>query len=102
MTAAMNGAVNVSTNDGWIVEFISHGNNGFVVPPVDYENMHVQDQDQYDLEQMYKILLDEVLPLYYDSSHTWRQIVQNGMRDVRFRFDSNRMAAEYYDLLYNG
>jgi starch phosphorylase len=102
MTAAMNGAVNVSTNDGWIVEFISHGNNGFVVPPQDYENMHVQDQDQYDLDELYRILSEEVLPLYYESPHTWRQIVQNGMRDVRFKFDSNRMAAEYYDLLYNG
>ena len=102
MTAAMNGAVNVSTNDGWIVEFINHGNNGFVVPPVDYENMHVHDQDDYDLNEMYRILQEEVLPLYYDAPHTWRQIVQNGMKDVRFRFDSNRMATEYYDLLYNG
>jgi starch phosphorylase len=102
MTAAMNGAVNVSTNDGWIVEFINHGNNGFIVPPVDYESMHVQDQDQYDLDEMYRILLEEVLPLYYDAPQTWREVVQNGMKDVRFRFDSNRMAAEYYDLLYNG
>jgi len=102
MTAAMNGAVNFSTNDGWIVEFINHGNNGFVVPPVDYENMHVQDQDQYDLDEVYRILNDEILPLYYESPDTWRQVVQNGMKDVRFKFDSNRMAAEYYDLLYNG
>jgi len=102
MTAAMNGAVNVSTNDGWIVEFINHGNNGFIVPPVDYENMHVQDQDQYDLDEMYRILEEEILPLYYDAPQTWREVVQNGMKDVRFRFDSNRMAAEYYDLLYNG
>lgn len=101
MTAAMNGAVNVSTNDGWIVEFIDHGNNGFVVPPADYEHMHVQDQDQYDLDQLYRILNHEILPLYYDEPDTWRQVVKNGMRDVRFQFDSNRMAHEYYDLLYN-
>ncbi len=101
MTAAMNGAVNCSTNDGWIVEFINHGNNGFVVPPVDYENMHVQEQDEYDLEQLYEILEKQVLPSYYDNPHTWRQIVKNGMRDVRFQFDSNRMANEYYELLYN-
>ena len=102
MTAAMNGAVNVSTNDGWIVEFVSHGNNGYVVPPVDYENMHVQDQDQYDLDQVYKLLNEEILPTYYEAPDTWREIVQNGMQDVRFKFDSNRMAQEYYDLLYNG
>ena len=31
---------------------------------------------------------------------TWRQIAKNGMRDVRFQFDSGRMAHEYYELLY--
>ena len=100
MTAAMNGAVNCSTNDGWIVEFINHGNNGFVVPPKDYENMHVHEQDEYDLNQLYEILEKQVLPAYYNHPDTWRQIVQNGMRDVRFQFDSNRMANEYYELLY--
>ena len=100
MTASMNGAVNFSTNDGWIVEFINHGNNGFVVPPLDYENMHVQDQDQYDLDQLYKILYEEILPLYYDQQHTWREVVKNSMKDVRFKFNSNRMAHEYYELLY--
>jgi starch phosphorylase len=101
MTAAMNGAVNFSTNDGWIVEFIDHGNNGFVVPPVEYEKMNVHDQDQYDLDQIYDILDNQILPAFYDAKDTWRQIVKNGMRDVRFQFDSNRMANEYYELLYN-
>ncbi len=30
----------------------------------------------------------------------WRQIAKNGQRDVRLRFESGRMAAEYYDKLY--
>lgn len=101
MTAAMNGAVNFSTDDGWIPEFISHGNNGFVVQKADYENMSVQEQDQYDLDKLYDILLKEILPLYYDNYDTWRQIAKNGMRDVRFEFESARMATEYYNLLYN-
>ena len=101
MTAAMNGAVNFSTNDGWIVEFIDHGNNGFVVPPADYEHMNVHEQDEYDLHRMYDILEQQILPAYYEAPDTWRQIVQNGMRDVRFRFESNRMAHEYYELMYN-
>ena len=101
MTAAMNGAVNFSTDDGWIPEFINHGNNGFVVAQADYENMNVHEQDEYDLDQLYKILEDEILPLYYEDHNTWRQIVKNGMRDVRFQFDSNRMADEYYDKLYS-
>ncbi len=100
MTAAMNGSVNFSTNDGWIPEFINHGNNGFVVPMADYNNMTVQQQDQYDLDKVYDLLENEVLPLYYDNYDTWRQVAKNGMRDVRFRFESGRMAAEYYDLLY--
>ena len=100
MTAAMNGAVNFSTDDGWIPEFIDHGNNGFVVPKADYATMNVQEQDQYDLNKLYEILLNEILPLYYDHYETWRQIAKNGMRDVRFQFESARMASEYYDLLY--
>ncbi|MEJ8843147.1 alpha-glucan family phosphorylase [Lacibacter sp. H375] len=101
MTAAMNGAVNFSTFDGWICEFANHGNNSFIVPPVDYTAMHVHEQDQYDLDQMYEILERQILPLYYDNFPVWRQITQNGMRDVRFQFDSNRMAHEYYELMYN-
>ncbi len=100
MTAAMNGAVNCSTNDGWICEFINHGNNGFVVPPIDYENVSVHEQDEYDLNKLYEILENQILPLYYDNHDVWRQIVKNGMRDVRFQFDSNRMAQEYYEILY--
>ncbi|HEX4958282.1 MAG TPA: alpha-glucan family phosphorylase [Lacibacter sp.] len=100
MTAAMNGAVNFSTFDGWICEFANHGNNSFIVPPIDYTSVHVTEQDQYDLEQVYEVLEKQILPLYYDNYNVWRQITQNGMKDVRFQFDSNRMAAEYYELLY--
>jgi len=100
MTAAMNGAVNFSTDDGWIPEFINHGHNGFVVPKADYANMNTQQQDEYDLNKLYEILEKEILPLYYDNYDTWRQVTKNGMRDVRFQFDSNRMANEYYELLY--
>lgn len=101
MTAAMNGAVNFSTDDGWIPEFVNHGNNGFVVPKGDYANMNTHEQDEYDLNMMYKILQEQILPLYYQNRDTWRQVVKNGMRDVRYQFESNRMAHEYYELLYN-
>lgn len=100
MTASMNGAVNFSTDDGWIPEFINHGNNGFVVPKADYDRLSVQEQDQYDLDKLYEILEKQILPLYYNDRDTWRQITKNGMRDVRFQFESNRMAHEYYELLY--
>ncbi len=101
MTAAMNGAVNFSTDDGWIPEFVNHGNNGFVIPKADYANMNVHQQDEYDLDKLYEILTKQILPLYYDNRDTWRQVTKNGMRDVRVQFDSNRMAHEYYENLYN-
>ncbi|HRI24011.1 MAG TPA: alpha-glucan family phosphorylase [Ferruginibacter sp.] len=100
MTAAMNGSVNCSTHDGWICEFINHGNNGFVVPPIDYESISVHEQDEYDLNKIYEILENQVLPLYYENRDVWRQIIKNGMRDVWWQFDSNRMAKEYYEILY--
>jgi starch phosphorylase len=100
MTAAMNGAVNFSTDDGWIPEFINNGKNGFVVPKADYLNMSVHEQDDYDLNCLYEILNNHVLPLYYDNHDGWREIIKAGMRDVRTQFDSNRMAREYYELLY--
>ncbi|MFT3903807.1 MAG: alpha-glucan family phosphorylase [Niabella sp.] len=101
MTACMNGAVNFSTDDGWIPEFINHGHNGFVIPKADYANMATHEQDKYDLDKLYEILTNEILPLYYNDYKTWREIVKNGMTDVRFRFESNRMAHEYYEKLYN-
>jgi len=100
MTAAMNGSVNFSTHDGWICEFINHGNNGFLIPPTDYSSMSVHEQDEYDLEKLYEVLENQILPMYYENPHVWRQIVKNGMRDVRWQFDSNRMAKEYYEVLY--
>ena len=100
MTAAMNGAINFSTDDGWIPEFMKDGENGFVVPKVDYTNMTVHDQDSYDLNCIYEILENKILPMYYDDHDKWRHINQNGMKDVRAQFDSNRMAREYYELLY--
>ncbi|HTC01357.1 MAG TPA: alpha-glucan family phosphorylase [Ferruginibacter sp.] len=100
MTAAMNGSVNFSTNDGWICEFINNGRNGFVVPPIDYTKINVQEQDEYDLNQLYEILEKQILPTYYDNKQGWRDIVKTGMHDVRYHFDSNRMADEYYKILY--
>lgn len=101
MTAAMNGAVNFSTDDGWIPEFAKNGVNGFVVPKADYEHMSVHEQDEYDLNKIYEILEQQIVPLYYDKHDKWLEIVKNGMNDVRYRFESNRMADEYYKIMYN-
>ena len=100
MTASMNGAVNLSTDDGWIPEFAKHGINSFVVPKADYANMHTQEQDDYDLDTTYDILEKEIIPMYYEDYPKWLGIVKEGMKDVRTAFDSNRMAHEYYEIMY--
>ncbi|MDI9338382.1 MAG: alpha-glucan family phosphorylase [Alphaproteobacteria bacterium] len=102
MTAAMNGALNFSTNDGWIPEFIKDKVNGFIVPEPDYKNMTTEELDTYDLNQLYKILNEEIIPLYYNNYPKYRNMVYQSMNDVRYQFDSNRMATEYYELMYNG
>ena len=100
MSASMNGAVNFSTFDGWICEFGRHGENSFIVPTADYHEMNVQQQDQYDTDHIYDILENQIIPMYYGEKESWRKVVQTGMRDVQVEFDSNRMAAEYYELMY--
>jgi len=62
--------------------------------------MSVHEQDDYDFNKIYEILENQIVPMYYNNYDTWRQIIKNGMRDVRFQFDSNRMAHEYYELMY--
>ena len=100
MTAAMNGSINLSTDDGWIPEFAKPGENSFVVPKADYENMSVYEQDNYDLNALYEILEKEVIPAYYEDKNKWRKIMQTAMDDVKNEFGSDRMADEYYTLLY--
>jgi len=100
MTASMNGSVNLSTDDGWIPEFAKNGYNSFVVPKADYENMSVYDIDNYDMNQLFDILENEILPMYYERPNEWRQVVKNAMDDVKEQFNSDRMADEYYKVMY--
>ena len=101
MTAAMNGSVNLSTDDGWIPEFAKNGINGFVTPQADYHNLSVYDQDNFDLENLYNVLENEIIPTYYDDKDKWRKIQQTAMDDVKEYFNSDRMADEYYKLIYD-
>jgi len=99
MTAAMNGSVNVSINDGWIPEFQKNGKNCFVLPEVDYKLPH-WDQDKMDADNLYDLLENKVIPTYYDSPEKWQEIVFNGMDDVIPAFTSHRQADEYYKKLF--
>ena len=100
MTASMNGSVNLSTDDGWIPEFAKHGENSFVVPKADYDNWPTIEQDNFDLNNLYDVLENEIIPAYYEKPDQWRKIVHTAMDDVKIQFGSDRMADEYYKLLY--
>ncbi len=100
MTAAMCGAINFSTFDGWICEFAKHGQNSFIVTDPGYDQMKQHEQDHYDTEKLYEILNNEILPTFYDQPAEWRKIAYQGMKDVRYQFESKRMADEYYRIMY--
>lgn len=99
MTAAMNGSVNFSIPDGWIPEFAKHGKNCFLIQPAD-RKLSVADQDLEECERLYDVLENEILPTYYRKPVKWAGIVKNAMKDVAPQFDSDRMAAEYYNKLF--
>ncbi|MNR98185.1 Maltodextrin phosphorylase [compost metagenome] len=101
MTAAMNGALNFSTNDGWVREFkdMNKTQNSFVLPIVDH-NLPTYEQDQMDLDNMYEMLQGEILPLYYDTPKKWWDLVATSMKQIVPFFDSDRMVDEYYKKLY--
>jgi starch phosphorylase len=99
MTAAMNAAINFTTNDGWIPEFGKHKHNAFVLPVADLDQS-VEIQDQQDLMNTYRILNEDIKPIYYHRKNEWIEIVQNSMKEVVPFFDSTRMAHEYYQKLY--
>nr|WP_315151921.1 alpha-glucan family phosphorylase [uncultured Flavobacterium sp.] len=102
VTAAMNGAINFSTNDGWIREFkeLNETQNSFVLPIVDH-NLPTYQQDQMDLDNLYQKLEKEILPLYYDSEEDWWDLVETSMKQIVPFFDSARMVDEYYTKMYN-
>lgn len=100
MTAAMNGSLNLTTNDGWIPEFARHGKNAFVLPAVD-PKQPVSVQDEKDSQHLYQILENEVVPMYYDQPDQWMEMVFTARGEVVPAFSSDRMAAQYYDELYN-
>ncbi len=101
MTAAMNGSINFSTNDGWVREFKDRNKEqvAFVLPVVDHTLPHFE-QDELDLQNLYKMLENEIIPLYYDTPKKWWDMVETSMEKVVPFFDSDRMADEYYTKIY--
>ncbi len=99
MSAAMNGAVNLSIADGWHPEFCKEGINSFTIPTLG-RDLPIEEQDRLDNVNLMNLLENKILPLYYDEPKEWLEIVKNSMSDVIPAFDSGRMVHEYYTLMY--
>ncbi len=95
MTAAMNASLNLSTFDGWICEFARDGENAFILPVAQGDDINGQDRDR-----LFEKLENDVIPTYYGNPEKWGQMVLNSMNDVGEAFNSDRMAREYYEKLY--
>jgi starch phosphorylase len=99
MAAAMNGALNVSIPDGWFPEFSHPGINSFLIPSAD-TSLSDHEQDSQDAEELMDVLEKKVLPTYYSHPEKWADIMKNSMKDITPFFDSDRLAQQYYDLIY--
>jgi starch phosphorylase len=98
MTAAMNGAINVSTNDGWICEFEKDSGpdqNSFIIPTAPEGN-----PDEHDRNHLFRLLEEDILPMYYERPADWQALQLRSMNDVDAYFTSARMAREYYQKMY--
>ncbi len=97
MKAAMNGVLNLSVLDGWWPEGCEHGVNGWQIGD-GYEG---EDQDEVDRESLYKVLLTEVIPTYYEDKEKWAKMMRASISMATDRFSAARMVHEYYDLMYS-
>ncbi len=99
MSAAMNGAINLSIADGWHPEFCKEGINGFTIP-TEARGLSIEEQDRIDNKNLMDVLENKIIPLYYDNTKEWLKVKKNSISDVIPAFDSGRMAHEYYELMY--
>lgn len=101
--AALNGVLHFSVLDGWWKEGYD-GNNGWGIPaPEGTPDQEAQDRD--DALELYRLLEEEVVPLYYQRDcdgvpRGWLQIVKQSIRTNAPRFSARRMVKEYMDVIY--
>jgi len=100
MKAAMNGVLNCSILDGWWPEACEHGVNGWQFGDA-YENENEKKLDAHDRDALYKVLLEEVLPTYYNNRSKWVKMMKASIQSTRKAFSVKRMLEEYYGLLYS-
>ena len=101
--AVLNGALNLSILDGWWAEAYD-GSNGFAIGK---GTSHVDDRvtDARDSADLYRVLAEEVVPLYYDRDidglpRHWIKRMMNSMSSLAWRFSADRMVADYVHHAY--
>ncbi len=99
MKAAINGVLNFSILDGWWPEACEHGVNGWQFSDA-FESEDVAEQDSHDLAALYKVLLDEVIPTYYEDRDKWVEMMRNSILRCKDEFAVKRMLDEYYERMY--
>ena len=99
MKAAMNGVLNLSILDGWWPEACQHGVNGWQIGD-GYEDKNEKKLDAHDQKAMYNVLLNEVIPTYYDNREKWVEMMKQSVLTTSKQFAMKRMLDEYYQKLY--
>jgi starch phosphorylase len=104
MKAAMNGVLNLSVLDGWWREGYN-GKNGWAIGlDIDYDNPNEQDED--DALNLYDILENQIIPLYYKTRSSdglpgdWIGMMKESIRTLSPQFSMRRMVKEYVEQLY--
>jgi starch phosphorylase len=90
MKAAVNGVLNLSVLDGWWAE----GYSPDVGWAIDGES------DEADREQLYRLLEEEVVPIYTDDRERWVWMMKESIAQLAPRFSMQRAVAEYVDRFY--
>ncbi len=95
MKAGLNAVPQLSTLDGWWAEGYD-GQNGWAIPP----SPEAADADAADAERLYRLLEDEVVPLFYrrdarDVPVGWAEKMKHALRVAGQRFTARRMVRQY-------
>lgn len=99
MKAALNGVLNLSVVDGWVAEGPQHGISGWLLEHEDED--FCPDEDERDLLALYRILLMEVIPTYYENPRRWQEMMRASIEMSQWQFSSERMIRDYYQKIYS-
>ncbi|MCL4439928.1 MAG: alpha-glucan family phosphorylase [Firmicutes bacterium] len=100
MKAAVNGVLNLSVVDGWVAEGPQHGISGWLLCTLCGKIGENVNQDERDMRTLYKVLLTEVIPTFYNDKSRWHNMMRASIDMANYQFSAHRMLREYYDVMY--